>query len=106
MQSNLLDRIKEATTEDMLGEELGNKFPLIPPLANSSLQPGAKWLREAKPETLTQLWRRVRESITRGRTRASRAREVAQGPTPPPEACGPPQPRGGIRIVEGRGDRS
>ena len=90
MQSNLLDRIKKVTTEDFPGEELGNKFPLIPPLAKSSLQPGAKWLMEAKPETVTQLWRRVRESTAGGRTHAPRARERAQGPTAPPEACEPP----------------
>ena len=53
VQSNLLDRIKEATTEDMLEEDLGNKFPLISPPANPSVRPGAKWLREAKPETVT-----------------------------------------------------
>ena len=94
MQSNLHDRIKEATTEDMPGEELGNKFPLIPPLANPSVQLGAKWPREAKPETVTQLWRRVRESTVGGRTCASRAREGARGPTAPPEACGQPQPKG------------
>ena len=40
---------------------------------------------------------------TGGRTCASRAREGARGPTALPEACGPPQPRGEIRTVEGWG---
>ena len=44
--------------------------------------------------------------IAGGRTCAPREREGARGPTAPPEVCGPPQPRGRIRIMEGRGDRS
>ena len=44
--------------------------------------------------------------IAGGRTRAPREREGARGPTAPPEVCGAPQPRGRIRIMEGRGDRS
>ena len=81
MQSNHHDRIKEATVEDMPGDELGNKFPLIPPPSNPSLRLGVKWPREAEPKTLTQLWRRVQESTVGGRPSAPRAREGARGPT-------------------------
>ena len=89
----------------MARENLGNMFPLIFP-TNSLFTLCTKWLRDVEHESISQLWRRVRESTLGCRTSSLRAREGVRDPTIPIEARGPPtQPMGGIRILEGGGDR-
>ena len=89
MQSCLLDRIKEATTEEKLENELGERYPLASPLANPSLRPELKQLREGEFETIAQLRRRVRGSAMRGYKNFPRASKGVQDPATPSEACGP-----------------
>ena len=72
----------------MVEEDLGNRFSLIS-LTNPMLPPGAKRLRDAKHEFVSQLRRRVRESTPAGHTSFPRAREGAQDPIVSIEVRGP-----------------
>ena len=89
----------------MVRENLGSNFPLIS-LTNLLLPLGTKQPREAEHEFMSQLGMRVRESTSGGHTSALRTRKGVRDPIVLAEAHGPPtQPKGRVRILEGRGDR-
>ena len=81
-------RINEGTSEDMVGEDLGSRFPFIP-LTNPTLLFGAKLPRDAKHESVSQLQRRFKEFPSGSCIGALRMREKARDLSIPTEASGP-----------------
>ena len=88
VQSNLLKRIKEGTSKEMVGEDLGSRFPFITP-TNQTLSFGAKRPGDAKHESVSQLRMRFKELPSGSCIGASRMREKARDLSIPTEARGP-----------------
>ena len=104
VQSSLIERIKEGTSEEMIREDLRSRFPLIS-LTNPTLPLGAKWPRDAEHEFVSQLQRRVGESTISNSIGVPRTREGAKDPIISTEVRGPrAQPRGRVPPLEPQGD--
>ena len=55
VQFCLLARIKEVFGEEMVGDDLGNMYPLTAPLARPTLQLGSKRPRDEEPKLVAEL---------------------------------------------------